>query len=171
MRNGRVWKMPPAKVPPPVIAPRSTGLPRPVRSPVSDRPSEKAMLTPAPRAVATPVKNAVRGRWVARATAKMGARVDSDPSISPLSAGWTRVRRNGTASGLGTVLTGAVPVLVLISDPPIPGDGFGIHRPGGSGPSRRPAAAITPIATRHPARLPASPTALAVVQIVLAASW
>lgn len=64
---------PPAKVPPPVIAPRSTGLPRPVRSPVSDRPSEKAMLTPAPRAVATPAKNAVRGRCVASATAKMGA--------------------------------------------------------------------------------------------------
>src|SRR5215472_11579648 len=126
MRNGRVWKMPPAKVPPPAIAPRSTGLPRPVRSPVSDRPSEKAMLTPAPTAVATPVKNAVRGRWVDRATAKMGARVDSDPSISPLSAGWTRVSRNGTESvGLGTVLTGAVPVLVLIFDPPIPGDGFG----------------------------------------------
>src|SRR6185369_4443232 len=94
MRNGRVWKMPPAKVPPPVIAPRSTGLPRPVRSPVSDRPSEKAMLTPAPSAVAAPVKNAVSGRWVASATAKMGARVDSDPSIRPLSAGWTRSSRN-----------------------------------------------------------------------------
>src|ERR1700729_3919402 len=94
MRNGRVWKMPPANVPPPVIAPRSTGLPRPVRSPVSDRPSEKAMLTPAPRAVAAPVKNAVSGRWVARTTAKIGARVDSDPSISPLSAGWTRLSRN-----------------------------------------------------------------------------
>src|ERR1700751_5734914 len=94
MRNGRVWKMPPAKVPPPVIAPRSTGLPRPVRSPVSERPSEKAMLTPAPRAVAAPVKNAVSGRWVAGATAKIGARVDSDPSIRPLSAGWTRSSRN-----------------------------------------------------------------------------
>src|SRR6266567_1205446 len=131
MRNGRVWKMPPAKVPPPVIAPRSTGLPRPVRSPVSDRPSEKAMLTPAPRAVATPVKNAVRGRWVARATAKMGARVDNDPSISPLSAGWTRVSRNDRASvGPGTVLTGAAAVLVLIFDPSIPGDEFGFHRLG-----------------------------------------
>src|SRR6266567_5305841 len=51
MRNGRVWKMPPAKVPPLVIAPLSTGLPRPVMSPVSDRPSEKAMLTPSPRPV------------------------------------------------------------------------------------------------------------------------
>ena len=60
-RNGSVWKMPPANVPPPVIAPCRTGLPRPVRSPVSDNPSEKAMLTPAPRAVAAPVKNAVSG--------------------------------------------------------------------------------------------------------------
>src|SRR5215470_7424629 len=118
--------MPPAKVPPPVIAPRRTGLPRRVRSPVSDRPSEKAMLTPAPRAVATPVKKAVRGRWVARATAKMGARVDNDPSISPLSAGWTRVSRNDTASlGSGTVLAGAVALLGLIFDPPISGDEFG----------------------------------------------
>ena len=94
IRNGSVWKMPPANVPPPVIAPRSTGLPRPVRSPVSDSPSEKAMLTPAPRAVAAPVKNAVSGWWVARTTANIGARVDSDPSISPLSAGWTRLSRN-----------------------------------------------------------------------------
>src|SRR5580658_1421320 len=98
--------MPPAKVPPPVIAPRCTGLPRPVRSPVSDRPSEKAMLTPAPRAVAAPVKNAVSGRWVARATANMGARVDSDPSISPLSAGWTRMSRNDwVLAGFGEVRT------------------------------------------------------------------
>ncbi len=52
------------------------------------------MLTPAPRAVAAPVKNAVSGWWVARTTAKIGARVDSDPSISPLSAGWTRLSRN-----------------------------------------------------------------------------
>ena len=31
-------------VPPPVIEPRTIGLPRPVSSPVSDRPSENAML-------------------------------------------------------------------------------------------------------------------------------
>lgn len=107
--------MPPAKVPPPVIAPRSTGLPRPVRSPVSDRPSEKAMLTPAPRAVAAPVKNAVSGRWVASTTAKMGARVDNDPSISPLSAGWTRLSKNDWIStGSGEIRTCAMVLLVLI---------------------------------------------------------
>ena len=37
------------------------------------------MLIPAPRAVAAPVKNAVSGRWVASATAEIGARVDSEP--------------------------------------------------------------------------------------------
>ena len=52
------------------------------------------MLTPAPSAVAAPVKNAVSGWWVASTTANIGARVDSDPSISPLSAGWTRPSRN-----------------------------------------------------------------------------
>ena len=33
-------------------------------------------------------------RWVASTTAKIGARVDSDPSIRPLSAGWTRSGKN-----------------------------------------------------------------------------
>src|ERR671922_171705 len=52
MRNGRVWRTPPTKVPTPVIEPRTNGLPRPVSSPVSERPSENAMLTPAQLAVA-----------------------------------------------------------------------------------------------------------------------
>src|SRR6266540_2002520 len=73
-----VWKTPPMNVPPPVIAPRTSGFPRPVRSPVSDSPSENAMLTPAPSAVANPVKKAVSGRCVASTTAKIGARVDND---------------------------------------------------------------------------------------------
>src|SRR5215469_7023798 len=146
MRNGKVWKMPPAKVPPPVIAPRSTGLPRPVRSPVSDRPSEKAMLTPAPRAVATPVKNAVRGRWVARATAKIGARVDNDPSISPLSAGWTRVSRNlwvpvGSCGSLTVVMSPMLPAgrpaVIVRGKRLLPGqDGYGGPRGYPTGSSR-----------------------------------
>jgi len=57
-RNGSVCRTPPRNVPMPVIDPRRHGLPRPVRSPVSDRPSEKAMLTPAPIAVASPARNA-----------------------------------------------------------------------------------------------------------------
>jgi len=71
------------------------------------------MLTPAPRAVAAPVKNAVSGRWVASATAKMGARVDSDPSIRPLSAGWTRSSRNDRPpAGPDTVAAGAMALMV-----------------------------------------------------------
>jgi hypothetical protein len=68
------------------------------------------MLTPAPSAVAAPVKNAVSGRCVASTTAKMGARVDSDPSIRPLSAGWTRLSRNDCPSTepAGGILAGAV---------------------------------------------------------------
>jgi hypothetical protein len=70
-----------------VIAPRWSGLPRPVTSPVSDRPSEKAMLTAAPMAVARPAKKAMCGSSVESATAKIGARVESEPSIKPISAG------------------------------------------------------------------------------------
>src|SRR5215208_3086305 len=75
MRKGRQWKTPPAKVPTPVMAPRASGRPRPASSPVSESPCEKAMLTPAPRAVARPVKKAVSGWWVATTTAKIGASV------------------------------------------------------------------------------------------------
>src|SRR5213595_1064621 len=55
------------------------------------------MLTPAPMAVARPAKNAYCGRCVASATAKIGARVESEPSIRPVIAGWTRWRRNDVA--------------------------------------------------------------------------
>ncbi len=44
----------------------------------------------------------------------MGARVDNDPSISPLSAGWTRVSRNDRVPiGSGEILAGAMALLVL----------------------------------------------------------
>ena len=45
-------------VPSPVIPPRTNGLPRPVSSPVSDRPSENAIEIPAPIEVASPATNA-----------------------------------------------------------------------------------------------------------------
>ncbi len=51
-------------VPAPVIAPRANGLPRPVSSPVSERPSEYAIEIPAPIAVARPATKAACGRWV-----------------------------------------------------------------------------------------------------------
>ena len=41
IRNGSVCRIPPMNVPTPVIAPRTTGLPRPVSSPVSERPSRE----------------------------------------------------------------------------------------------------------------------------------
>ena len=71
------------------------------------------MLTPAPSAVAAPVKNAVSGWWVASATANMGARVDKDPSIRPLSAGWTRSSRNDwLPTDPGEVLAGATALML-----------------------------------------------------------
>src|SRR5215472_8111605 len=86
MRNGSVCRTPPKNVPRPVIAPRDKGLPRPVRSPLSDSPSEKAMLTPAPIAVASPARKASCGWCVAKATAKIGASVDREPSLVALLA-------------------------------------------------------------------------------------
>ena len=81
-----------------MIDPRTYGFPRPVSSPVSERPSEKAMLIPAPIAVAMPAMKASNGLCVCSAMAKIGARVESDPSISPVIAGWTRWRRNACLS-------------------------------------------------------------------------
>jgi len=52
------------------------------------------MLTPAPIAVATPAMNAVWVSCVWSAIAKIGASVESEPSISPIIAGCTRCKRN-----------------------------------------------------------------------------
>ena len=41
-----------------MIPPRTNGLPRPVSSPVSDKPSENAIETPAPIEVASPAMKA-----------------------------------------------------------------------------------------------------------------
>ena len=81
-------------VPTPVIVPAHDGFPRPVSSPVSESPSENAMLTPAPIAVATPAMKAACVSCVWSAIAKIGASVESEPSIRPIIAGWTRCRRN-----------------------------------------------------------------------------
>ena len=58
------------------------------------------MLTAAPMAVARPAKKAMCGSSVESATAKIGASVESDPSISPISAGWTRERRKACSSSV-----------------------------------------------------------------------
>src|ERR1700693_4812012 len=80
--------MPPRVVIPPVIAPRTTALPRPVISPVSDSASDQPMLTPAPRATEKPTSSAV---WEldAIAAVKIGASEETVPSIMPTSAGCT----------------------------------------------------------------------------------
>src|SRR5215218_5141214 len=89
MRNGRVCSMPPTNVATPVIAPRNRGLPRPVSDPSSESPSEKPMLIPAPTAAANPTRNVILGSLVAKAVAKSGANVETDPSIKPTRHGWT----------------------------------------------------------------------------------
>ena len=98
IRKGSVCRMPPMNVPTPVIEPRTTGLPRPVSVPVSERPSENAIEMPAPIAVAMPAMNASNGLCVWSAIAKIGARVESEPSISPAIAGWARWSRNSRSA-------------------------------------------------------------------------
>src|SRR5258707_819125 len=92
-RKGSVCPAPPRKVMNPVIAPRMIGLPRPVKTPSSDKASEKAMLIPAPVAAAMPTRNAVIGWRVANAAAKMGASVETDPSMRPARPGCTTCKR------------------------------------------------------------------------------
>ena len=107
IRKGRVWSDPPKKVMMPVIPPRTTGLPRPVSSPSSESASDKAMLIPAPVAAAIPTRKAVKGWWVANAVAKIGASVETEPSISPASPGCTtRSRKSRDVSSL--VLTALI---------------------------------------------------------------
>ena len=43
---------------------------------------------------ASPTRNVVHVSWVAKAVAKIGARVETDPSISPANPGCTHVRMN-----------------------------------------------------------------------------
>ena len=85
-------------VPRPVIPPRMAGLPRPVSSPVSDRPSEKAIEIPAPIEVARPATKAKNGLWLMSATEKIGASVEREPSISPTMAGCARWSRKSCSS-------------------------------------------------------------------------
>ncbi len=61
----------------------------PVIEPSSESASESPMLMPAPSAAASPTKSAacVPAR---KAVAKIGARVETVPSINPIRAGWTR---------------------------------------------------------------------------------
>jgi len=63
-----------------------------VSEPSSERPSEKAIEIPAPTADAAPMRKTVRELCVAKAVAKMGARVETEPSMRPARPGWTTRR-------------------------------------------------------------------------------
>ena len=52
------------------------------------------MEIPPPTLAARPTRKVVQGSWVAKAVAKIGASVETDPSISPASPGCTQVRMN-----------------------------------------------------------------------------
>ena len=95
--NGSEWNTPPSAVAAPVMTPRTMADPRPVCSPVSERASEKPMLTPAPSAVANPTTSAVC-ELLEIAAAKIGASVETVPSIIPTSAGWTTRSTNVRSS-------------------------------------------------------------------------
>ena len=49
---------------------------------------------PAPTEAAIPTRNVSQVLWVAKAAANNGARVETEPSISPASPGWTTCRTN-----------------------------------------------------------------------------
>src|SRR5215831_17778498 len=94
IRNGSVCPIPPAVVITPVIAPRSTGRPRPVSDPSSDTASAKAIEIPAPMDAARPTRKASQLFLVAKAAANTGANVDTDPSINPANPGCTICNMN-----------------------------------------------------------------------------
>src|SRR6185503_242034 len=60
----------------------------------SDNASAKPMLMPAPTEAASPTLNVASVFPVAKAAANKGASVDTEPSISPASPGWTKRNTN-----------------------------------------------------------------------------
>src|SRR5215469_12734145 len=86
--------MPPAAVIRPVTEPRNTGRPRPVSEPSSESASAKAIEMPAPTEAARPTRKASQLFLVAKAAAKTGARMETEPSMRPASPGWTICNTN-----------------------------------------------------------------------------
>ena len=70
------------------------GEPRPDSLPSSWAASVKPMEMPAPKEADRPTRKVVHGSCVAKAVAKMGASVDTEPSIRPARPGCTQVRMN-----------------------------------------------------------------------------
>ena len=78
----------------PQTSPRSSGAPRPESLPSSDKASAKPIEMPAPIEAASPTRKAFQELWVAKAAAKTGASVDTEPSIRPTRPGWMICRTN-----------------------------------------------------------------------------
>ena len=78
----------------PLDKPRFSGEPRPEILPSSCAASVKPIEMPAPTEAERPTRKVVHGFCVAKAVAKIGARVETEPSISPARPGWTQVSRN-----------------------------------------------------------------------------
>src|SRR4051794_20298033 len=102
--------MPPTAVAPPVMAPRSQGPPRPGIEPSPESAPASPMLTPAPSEAARPTKKVLSGRPVIPAAAKIGASVETAPSISPSRAGCTfcRTKARSSAPVLSVVISALV---------------------------------------------------------------
>ena len=84
-----MWPTPPTAVIAPQISPRTHGCPRPVRLPSSESASANPMLMPAPSEAAMPTRKASQLLRVAKAAAKTGASVETEPSIKPARPGCT----------------------------------------------------------------------------------
>jgi hypothetical protein len=69
------------------MVPRIHGEPRPASEPSSDKASANPMLIPAPTDAARPTRNVGQFLCVAKAAAKSGASVETEPSIRPASPG------------------------------------------------------------------------------------
>ncbi len=71
---------------------RNQGEPRPLMAPSSESASAKAILIPAPIEAARPTRNVDQLLCVAKAAAKSGASVETEPSINPARPGWMYCR-------------------------------------------------------------------------------
>src|SRR5210317_905577 len=107
IKYGSACPNPPTVVITPDATPRFQGDPRPDNDPSSDAASVKPMEIPAPTDAARPTKNVVQVSWVAKAVAKIGANVDTDPSISPANPGCTHVKTNWRAACVFSVSASA----------------------------------------------------------------
>ena len=89
MRYGSAWPSPPIVVMIPQASPRLTGDPRPEITPSSCAASVNPIEMPAPTEAASPTTKVVQVECVAKAVAKIGASVETEPSIRPARPGCT----------------------------------------------------------------------------------